>query len=343
MQSTFQTLTQFAQEIDRRETSKQDYVVPANQLSFTNKSHVYFNGQELEPTDRFHCQMSEKLSIPKKYYDRMRAEEPELLQHNVNTWLGKSDKSHMVRTLDNKARAFLSDRYRPIDNALVMGALLPNVAGMDNIQIKTQSMSDDRLYFQLIFKNMQADIKQGDTVSWGLSFTNSEVGLSAFDIKTFLFRLVCKNGMVGQSLIRQYHVGRRVGANEEDYSLFKDDTIEAELQSLRLRTRDIISNAISGDLFPSMVAKLQEATGDIITKPVETIENVTKRFSLSASLNEMVMENMAREQDFSRYGLANGITALAHKLDNLDAQYEVEKVGSRIIELTSKEWKEVAA
>lgn len=343
MQSTFQTLTDFAMEIDRRENEKQDYVIPASNLALTIGDKVSFNGKSLSATDRFHCQVSEKLGIPKKYYDRMRAEVPELLQANTNTWFARSDKRHMVRTLDNKARALLSDRYRPIDHALVMGALLPTVTQMPDVQIKTQSLSDDRMYFQLVFKNMQAEIKPGDVMHWGLSFTNSEVGLSAFDIKTFMLRLVCSNGLVGQSLIRQYHVGRRIGDNEEDYGLFKDDTIEAELKSLQLRTRDIIQNAITGDLFPAMVAKLQGATEDIIMKPVETIENVTKRFNLASHLQEHIMENMAKEHDLTRYGLVNGITALAHRLDNLDAQYEVEKVGARIIELSTKEWKELAA
>ena len=34
-----------------------------------------------------HAQIADRLSIPKKYYDRMREENPALLDANVNAWL----------------------------------------------------------------------------------------------------------------------------------------------------------------------------------------------------------------------------------------------------------------
>ena len=53
---------------------------------------------------------------------------------------------------------------------------------------------------------------------------------------------------------------------------------------------------------------------------------------------------MVEEGNLNRYGLANGLTALAHDLDNIDAQYEVEKMGAQVIEMSRTEWgKYVAA
>ena len=40
----------------------------------------------------------------------------------------------------------------------------------------------------------------------------------------------------------------------------------------------------------------------------------------------------------NRYGLANGLTALAHSMENRDAQYEVEKMGAKVIEMSRTEW-----
>ena len=51
MQSTFQTLTDFATEIDRRENEKQDYVIPASNLALTIGDKVSFSGKSLSVPD----------------------------------------------------------------------------------------------------------------------------------------------------------------------------------------------------------------------------------------------------------------------------------------------------
>ena len=42
--------------------------------------------------------------------------QPELLAENVNSWFQREPTQRMVRTLDGTVRAFLSNRYRRIDN-----------------------------------------------------------------------------------------------------------------------------------------------------------------------------------------------------------------------------------
>ena len=52
-----------------------------------------------------HRQIGSALGIPAKYYDKMRAENPELLAQNVNSWFTMTPQKRMVRTLDGNARA----------------------------------------------------------------------------------------------------------------------------------------------------------------------------------------------------------------------------------------------
>ncbi|MEG0936362.1 MAG: DUF932 domain-containing protein, partial [Clostridia bacterium] len=75
-------------------------------------------------TDLFHRQLGSSLGIPSKYYDKMQAELPSLLSQNVNGWLRTRDSRQTIRTLDGSARAFLSDRYRRIDNYEIATATL---------------------------------------------------------------------------------------------------------------------------------------------------------------------------------------------------------------------------
>lgn len=49
------------------------------------------------------------------------------------------------------------------------------------------------------------------------------------------------------------------------------------------------------------------------------------------------------KSNYNRYGLSNGITYAAHQEESIDRQYELERTGSKVIELTPEEWKSVAA
>ena len=81
-------------------------------------------------SDLVHDQLADYAGIPTAYYRRMLEETPDLLASNANTWLQKGDGRRLVRTALNDqeqptARAFLSDRYRPLDHFQLMEAVLP--------------------------------------------------------------------------------------------------------------------------------------------------------------------------------------------------------------------------
>ena len=109
------------------DSMKRDFIAPAQALQVSPDgesiimSFTGTNEQEvLGMTDLFHRQVGSALNIPAKYYDMMRTQKPQLLAENVNAWLGDRDQSYMIRSMDfgrgRVARAFLSDRYRRIDN-----------------------------------------------------------------------------------------------------------------------------------------------------------------------------------------------------------------------------------
>jgi hypothetical protein len=126
------TLQELAVEVKRQESAKRDFIVPSGMMEMTeDKRFRLINGDDSESfgmTEHFHTQLSKSLDIPQKYYNRMLMEQPSLLQENVNTWLEKRNTRHTVRTMDGNARAFLSDRYRRIDNMLIMNGLLPIIS-----------------------------------------------------------------------------------------------------------------------------------------------------------------------------------------------------------------------
>lgn len=342
MRNEFATYRDFADEIGRREHLKKDLIVPANGMAMIDDNHITIGDKEYGVNSVAHAQFADKLSIPKRYYDNM-AQIPGLRQANVNAWLHESDKNYMVRTLDGDARALLSDRYKPMDNYMLVKAFLPVLNGIEQFKIMATNITDTKMYLQVVFPGISAAVKVGDIVQWGVIATNSEVGHGAFDFRTMIYRLSCKNGMIGSSVLKRNHVGGRIGVNEEDYAVYADDTIEADAEAFKLKIRDVLLDATSEISFQREIEKMRAAAEDRILKPETMVKNVTKHFNMNEDLSELILSNMVENQDMSRWGLANGVTALAHTMESADRQYEVEKIGNEIIQLAPEQWEILSA
>lgn len=115
------TLTELAAEIERQANAKRDLIAPVAKMSMevvdSTPVIAVHNGhiETFTANSIAHAQLAEYVGVPKAYYDRMATEAPTLLASNVNRWLadkaGQNDR-RMVRTMDGRARAFLSDKYR---------------------------------------------------------------------------------------------------------------------------------------------------------------------------------------------------------------------------------------
>jgi len=339
MRSQFKSLAEFSQEIERREFLKEDYVVNSSALRMYEDKVLGIGEKRYEINDYAHGQIATRLGIPKAYYDTM-SQIPFLRTQNVNSWMEKKNEARMVRTLDGKVRAFLSDRFRPYDHhdilqKSVFPALVPY---KDAIEIKASAISDQKMFLQIMFKDIFAEVKVGDIVNYCPTFTNSEVGAGSLDVQASAWRKFCANGARIMSLLKKYHVGRKIGNDEGDYDFFKHDTIEKDLEAYQLRMRDVIQNSLENNTFTSYIDKLRGAVEDRIEMVTPVVKVVTRRFGIEQSHEDRMVENIMKEGNLNRYGLSNSITALAHSIESPDRQYDVEGIGSKIIELTPREW-----
>ena len=74
----------------------------------------------------------------------MLQEEPGLLADNVNRWLHKGEPTQrLLRTIDGRARAFLSNRYRCIDNFEIAQAVLPIIMGMPGALFESTQITEN--------------------------------------------------------------------------------------------------------------------------------------------------------------------------------------------------------
>jgi len=133
------SLQQLAIQIENDARVQKDMIAPTDQIRMNSADKgilLTIEGQgQYGVNDNTQSQISARLGIPKRYYDRMQKDAPDLLAHNVNTWFNHKPEPRMIRTItdggpsdtDGIARAFLSNRYRRIDHLMVAQAVLPQI------------------------------------------------------------------------------------------------------------------------------------------------------------------------------------------------------------------------
>lgn len=334
-----------AKEIKRRSESKADFLVASSALKLTHAGMDISADEVIMPLRPLaHSQLAEYTGIPARYYAKMQEEGGNLLYENVNYWLARRpDDRRMVRTLDHHVRAFLSDRYRRLDNEDVAEAAFPVLLRNNDIQLVSADITETKLYLKAVFPKVEQEVGLGDVVQAGVVISNSEVGQGALSVEPLVYRLRCLNGMIlPDSSFKKMHIGSRYQMDGISARIFRDETREADDRALLMAMQDMIA-AASKDVFDALVNRMREASGtQPVQKPRPAVERLGKSVGLLVSEQDSVLENLIRDQDYSLYGMANAVTRLANTTEDYDRATELQMIGGRVLSLNRSEWRTIA-
>ena len=343
---TGRTLIELAQELVDQQATKRDFHASTQNLSMVPSGEFQLDtsaGVETMPaTAHAHAQMASKLNIPKVYYDRMKSQSPHLLADNVNHWLGQRQaETSLIRTLRGQMRAFLSNRYRIVDNHDILEMVIPELAEMGSgIKIVSCQVTEEKMYLKVINENLEAAISVGDPVQAGFILSNGEIGNSSISVEPFIYRLVCTNGLIIKDhRQRKNHAGRAT----ENADLYASDTLQAIDGAFKLKVRDLVRSAISITTFQEAVTDMQGAKSNLITgNPVKAVELTAKAIGLTESESGSVLNHLIRAGDLSQFGMLNAVTRTAEDVESYDRATEIERLGSSVLYLPTSTWREVA-
>jgi len=345
------TINDLAKEVMRINNAKRDFVAPTERLSVdSNGSGIVMSvpvdkgWQDVFGVNRVaHAQLSEKLGIPKKYYDRMLADAPGLLAENINTWFRDEPKRRLVRTLDGSVRAFLGESYGILyDNALALTSALPVLRQYPEMEYKSMMLTERRMYIQAVLPALQGEVKVGQPVQAGVVISNSEVGYGRFTVERLLYILSCLNGMIRGESLSKVHVSRAIGDDVQEF--YAADTVKADFEAFKLRVRDTVRDAFDGLGFETDLRRLRDTTERKIEagKIEETVREVSSRCSLIEAEKDEVLHRLIEGGDLSQWGLSMAVTGLANDTDDYDRVVELERIGGQIVDLPETEWKRVS-
>ena len=381
------SLTELATELERVAGSKKDFIAPAPAVTMVALPAVHItdaytpmidlNGARYGVTGYAHGQLAQYAGIPKAYYDRMKTEAPQLLAENVNCWLSKTTDKRMVRTVDHKVRAFLSDKFRPLDNHDLAMVALPELIGK-GAEVVSCELTETRLYIKAILPNVSrhidcdmnrerefqetgksrldhaarmnanaaAGFKRGDLINPMICLSNSEVGAGSLKVEIGGFVIACLNGLLSMAAFKKYHVGRGQASDAETEirELLSTEARQADDAALWLKVRDITRAAFDELKFHNFADKLQAAA----TERIETgdlsavVEVIAEKYNLTDSVGDNILKHLINGGDLSKYGMAQAVTAAAQEVEDYDLATDMERIGGQVIELPMKDWRKIA-
>lgn len=332
-------------ELERISRTREDWVVPASAITMrwnavdsllkvdqapgagaVSQFPVSYNVGRIA-----HEQIADKMGIPQKYYQRMAGQAPELLTTNVNHWMGEESKNYLCRYLDGKMRAFLSDRYRTLDDydfALHIGQGLRDSGAM----ISELTLSEERFHIRALQPNWGVDIGGGDVLIPGLYGSNSSVGRGGLEISGYLFRTVCSNGAMTIKGLHRIHLGER----RESGLQLAADTQAARDEAMWLEVRDLVHAVFDKTLVAEMVESVQDAAQTMLAEPIKAVETVAAKMTLNEQQKNDVLAYMMAPQipateAGTLWGLVNGITQLGHKSD-AEEEVRLQRIGGELLE-----------
>lgn len=324
------SLVDMAKEIQRQADLKADYMLDTRSLRLEPfDSKLYLNAYDqsgvpalepLEVNSIAHRQIGTHLKIPAAYYDKMLEKYPQLLAQNVNAWFQREPSVRMIRTIEGTARAFLSNRYRRIDNLDIASIVLPVLQDMEGMHFESCQLTESHMYIKVVNTRLEAEVVPGDIVQSGIIISNSEVGLGSVNIQPLVYRLVCSNGMVvNDAQTRRTHVGR-VNEASENYQLYSEKTLEADDKAFAMKIQDTVRAVVDEVRFTRVVNMMREAKDARMntTDVPGIVKLVSKDFHITDEESSGVLQRLIEGNDLTLYGLSNAVTRHSQDVPDYD-------------------------
>ena len=314
------------QQINQDVNSKKDYIVTLNALEVTTNNNTYPNLEFTDAPDQYSLtdhsmnQLCGKLEIGTQYLRKCLPVSQELVAHNLNFWIKNTkSKELMVRTIEresdelpNIARAVCSNRYKRIDNDVVVTHSLNKLMDL-GLDIKYINYDRDTLNVTAINPKVEGEVSEGDVVQSGVTITNSEIGSGSLIIQPFIYRLVCTNGMVAPRYLNRFY-SKHVGKIIIDPS--QDDQYITIIEKMKKQIDLVNDNEVWKESFQ----KLKDSTKQTINS--HQIVELAKKQGVTESERAQIFERLNHYVGdtftTTKYDLANAITNLGNDEEKSD-------------------------
>jgi len=325
-------------EAQRAVDEREDILAPVKDVQGsvnTDGNFVFKVGdREFQPTDHAIEQFSIRVKVPsssvmrelrgQKDYD---AQDADVMTYLANNALRRLDqeKIYRLRTYtDGTCRAFVTDKYAPIDNRWYLETLqefLPEG------RLSHWKGDEDTIFGNVLLPDTIMDYGTDDDSDYGgmISIGNCEIGKRRISQVPSLFRSICLNGCIWGQVSGKQIKRRHIGTIDLDaLKLEIGQNIEHQLP--------LLPNGIT-----QFLAMRELENGDVSMKNI--IAAICKDERLGKKEAVVVLDQYAQfeNQERNLFGVVNAITRAGQKFDN-STWVKFDELGGSLMETDASRW-----
>jgi hypothetical protein len=278
-------------------------------------------------------QAAERLDIPAAWVDGLSSGEPwqrALAAHNLSEATRRSGKRILTRAVDTRLMAVLSDRYRRLDSRPIVEALITEAKTAGAI-VADGVASDTRASLRIVHPE-PVEVIPGDWAVLGLGWSNSDYGDGALNFHAFLLRLICLNGAMRESALRQVHLGRRL----EDGVSFSDATWQLDTEATVSASRDVTRHLLGAIKRDELIEQIRAAASKEVNAQAQLVA-LQKRSQISkAESAEIAKVYTSADIEVlppgqNKWRFSNAISFLARNTENPGRRMELERLAGEAL------------
>lgn len=317
--------------------NREDILTARKNIScVADKNTFYFqlnDGRKFQPTDHAIEQFSVRSDIPSSTFLRemRKSESFDAADANTMAIVGNNalrridaDKEFRLRTYtDGTCRAFVTDKYAPIDNRWYLETLAEFIPGG---RFSHWRGDEDTIYGNVLIPDTIMDYGSDDSDYGGMiSVGNCEIGTRRISQMPSLFRAICMNGCIwGQTAgekIRRVHRGN------------------IDLDTLRLEIAKNIQYQIPllAPGIKQFLATRAMETGKASVKGI--VASISSDYKLSKREATMFLDQYGEFEAGNRnlFGIINGLTRAGQKFDN-GTWVKFDEIAGSLMETSADRW-----
>lgn len=268
-------------------------------VRFEDSAEVFLRrGQGKPRTLHAHAaeQLGEKLSIPGAWLrDQLTGEgwQRDIGADLLATTLANTKRRErlLMRSIGGQVRGVLSDSYRRISSPALAeaGASALQAVGAVPYQARATDLKWEISAILPTAIELPTRHHGVEIIGAGVRFGNSDFGDGAQFLSLFLLRMWCSNGAIGESLLRQVHLGRQL---PDDIAL-SDRTYRLDTQAQASLLGDLIRGGLGEEKLRDRLQKVQANASETVA-PEEVLGGLVRAKKLTKAEAEAAMQTVAK-------------------------------------------------
>jgi hypothetical protein len=242
-------------------------------------------------------------------------------------------KKVLVRSVNGTVHGVLSDAFRRLDCRPGVDAFCKEAAAVGAVPIDGV-VTDTRIAIKAVLPRI-FKLHSGawnDSIAIGIVLRNSDFGAARYSMALYVLRVRCLNGMIGEQLMAQTHVGARL----DDADFFSDKTHKLDALTMVSATRDYVRAFLSPEGVEKTVAVLQAAASKKLDLGAE-LNGALKKAMTKAELQSVTAALQSVNEDEmplgppSAYRMSNAISWVAGHTDDADRALDIQRLAGNYL------------